>query len=131
MTDDLSMLDHARFISLTTFRKTGVGVPTPVWFATVGGSLVVVTTATAGKVKRVRNNGRAEFVRCSITGRVTAGSSPTTANAEVLTEGDDGYPVAIAALRAKYGFQFRWVFGSARKPKGTPGSRVILRVTPN
>ncbi len=130
MTDTLATLDRAKYISLTTFRKTGVGVPTAVWFAIVGGSLVVITTASAGKVKRVKNNGRAQFAKCSITGRVAAGVEPMDGTVEVLTEGDDGYPVAMAALRAKYGFQFRYVFGSASKPKGAPGSRVILRVTP-
>jgi PPOX class probable F420-dependent enzyme len=102
-----------------------------VWFAIVGGSLVVITTANAGKVKRVSNNGRAQFATCSITGRVATGVDPMDGTVEVLTEGDDGYPVAIATLRAKYGFQFRYVFGSESKPKGPPGSRVILRITPS
>jgi PPOX class probable F420-dependent enzyme len=130
VTDTLATLDRAKYISLTTFRKTGVGVPTAVWFAIMGGSLVVITSATAGKVKRARNKGRAQFVRCSMTGRVASRAVPVDGTVEVLTEGDDAYPGAMAALRAKYGVQFRYAFGSESKPKGAPGTRVILRITP-
>ena len=40
-------------IALTTFRKTGQAVTTPVWFAISGGTIYVETHADAGKLKRL------------------------------------------------------------------------------
>ena len=45
-----------KYISLTTFRKTGVGVATPVWFGEEDGKLYVMTRSDMGKTKRIRNN---------------------------------------------------------------------------
>jgi len=47
---------RSKYISLTTFRKDGGGVATPVWHAAKGDELFVVSDAGAWKVKRVRNN---------------------------------------------------------------------------
>jgi hypothetical protein len=47
------------YINLTTFRKIGQEVPTPVWFAEMDGKLYVFTGAQTGKAKRIRANGRA------------------------------------------------------------------------
>ena len=46
--DDLA---DEKFVSLTTFRKNGVGVPTPVWIGRDGDALVVTTPVGSGKVK--------------------------------------------------------------------------------
>jgi uncharacterized protein len=47
-----------QYISLETFRKTGEGVRTPVWFAQDGDRLFVFTQGNSGKVKRIRRSGR-------------------------------------------------------------------------
>ena len=52
-------LANAQYINLTTFRKSGVAVATPVWFAEHAGTLYVETTASTGKVKRIRHTSRA------------------------------------------------------------------------
>lgn len=57
-TADFATLQGKKYINLTTFRKSGVPVVTPVWFVQDGDQLYVMTTAGAGKVKRVRNNGQ-------------------------------------------------------------------------
>lgn len=44
-------LRHKRHIVLTTFRKNGEAVGTPVWFAERDGKLVVFTGANTGKAK--------------------------------------------------------------------------------
>ncbi len=41
-----------KYISLTTFRKNGVGVATPVWFGEEGDKLYVMTRSDMGKTKR-------------------------------------------------------------------------------
>jgi PPOX class probable F420-dependent enzyme len=63
---------HAqKYISLTTFRKTGVGVPTPVWFGEQDGKLYVMTRSDMGKAKRIRNNPQVKVAPCTIRGKVT------------------------------------------------------------
>ena len=57
----LLFLADEHFVSLTTFRKTGERVPTPVGIARDGEALLVTTPDGTGKVKRIRNNPRLEL----------------------------------------------------------------------
>jgi uncharacterized protein len=59
-----------KYISLTTFRKNGVGVSTPVWFGEEVGKLYVMTRSSMGKAKRIRNNPRVRVAPCTIRGKV-------------------------------------------------------------
>ncbi|MCU1270058.1 MAG: class probable F420-dependent enzyme Rv2061 family [Acidobacteriaceae bacterium] len=45
-----------KYICLITFRKSGVPVNTPVWFAELDAKLIVKTRIDSGKSKRIRNN---------------------------------------------------------------------------
>ncbi len=45
-----------RYLNLETYRRSGVGVRTPVWFAEQDGVLYIYTLADSGKAKRIRNN---------------------------------------------------------------------------
>jgi hypothetical protein len=66
-----SAIHGQKYISLTTFRKTGAGVPTPVWFGEEDGKLYVMTRSDMGKTKRVRNNRQVKVAPCTIRGKVT------------------------------------------------------------
>jgi len=68
-----------KYISLTTFRKNGVGVPTPVWFGESNGKLYVMTRSDMGKAKRLRNNPQVRVAPCTIRGKVTGPEFPATA----------------------------------------------------
>jgi PPOX class probable F420-dependent enzyme len=57
-------------MSLKTFRKTGEGVKTPVWFAEADGALYVTTLSTTGKAKRIRSIPRVRIVPCDRRGKV-------------------------------------------------------------
>jgi|SRR5579863_504198 len=59
-----------KYISLTTFRKNGAAVPTPVWFGEEGGKLYVMTRSDMGKTKRMRNNPQVRIAPCTIRGKV-------------------------------------------------------------
>jgi uncharacterized protein len=67
MPDAIAQFVSAKYLNLETFRKTGVGVHTPVWFAQ--GVLPAMTVfyvyseAGAGKVKRIRNNPKSALRR--------------------------------------------------------------------
>jgi hypothetical protein len=60
-----------RYISLATFRKTGVAVYTPIWFAEEGDKLYFMTNSKLGKVKRLRNNPQVKIAPCTIRGKIT------------------------------------------------------------
>ena len=61
----LQAFEKQAYLNLNTFRKTGTGVPTPVWFAEQDGVLYVRTIDGSGKVKRIRNNGRVRVAPCN------------------------------------------------------------------
>jgi PPOX class probable F420-dependent enzyme len=104
--DEASMaaLDRETYISLVTFRRSGRGVATPVWFAARNGKIYVFSEGTAGKVKRLRNDARIRIAPCNVRGTVRGawidGSGRRVDDAE-LVEG------AYRALLRKYGWQMR------------------------
>jgi uncharacterized protein len=68
-----------KYISLATFRKTGVPVYTPIWFAEENGRLYFMTSSTLGKYKRIRNNPKVRIAPCTIRGKITGPEFPATA----------------------------------------------------
>jgi PPOX class probable F420-dependent enzyme len=72
-------LEGEKYISLTTFRKNGAEVRTPVWFAEESGRLYVFSNPNAGKVKRIRNNPSVRLAACTFRGKITGAESGATA----------------------------------------------------
>jgi hypothetical protein len=72
-------LTQQQYINLETFRKSGVGVKTPVWFVQDGDILYVRTVANSGKVKRIRNNGQVNIAPCKGDGTLIGNWLPATA----------------------------------------------------
>jgi PPOX class probable F420-dependent enzyme len=66
--DEIARLDAGKYLLMTTFRRDGRPVPTPVWAARDGQSLVVWTVSDSWKVKRIRNNGTVRLAPCSMRG---------------------------------------------------------------
>jgi hypothetical protein len=71
-------------ISLTTYRKDGTPVATPVWHVCEGDKLTTVSSADAGKLKRLRRNPNVEVVACDFRGRIRPGSRPVKGTAVLL-----------------------------------------------
>ncbi len=87
-----------KYISLTTFRKTGVGVATPVWFGEQDGKLYIMTRSDMGKTKRIRNNPEVRVAPCTIRGKVTG--PEFAARARLLAR--EEFPAARKTLTRKY-----------------------------
>ena len=102
---DVAALDRQRYLALATFRRTGAGVRTPVWFAAMDGKIYVFTAGESGKVKRLRHSSRARVAPCDVRGEVRGAWWDGTAR--IVTE-PGVIERAHAALRAKYGWQ-AWV----------------------
>jgi uncharacterized protein len=93
-------LGREQCIALTTFRKTGQAVRTPVWFTISLGTIYVETHADAGKLKRLRHTARVALAPCTYSGKVTGAVS--AGKARILTEPEE-CTAASAALAKKYG----------------------------
>jgi PPOX class probable F420-dependent enzyme len=87
-----------RYISLTTFRKNGVAVRTPVWFGEGNSKLYVMTSSKLGKYKRIRNNGRVKIAPCTMRGKITGPEFSATARIMRAEE----FAAARQGINAKY-----------------------------
>ena len=121
-------LGNESFVSLTTFRKTGARVSTPVWIAREGETLVVTTPSASGKVKRLRNSSRVELQACSRMGTVVEGSPVISAVAEIV-EGPTAEKHIANVMRHKYRFEYRLTLLIERIVKRGAEERVMLRIT--
>ena len=70
MPDPIAQFASAKYLNLETFRKTGVGVCTPVWFAQENDIFYVYTLPDAGKTKRIRNNPKVRIAPCDMRGNL-------------------------------------------------------------
>jgi PPOX class probable F420-dependent enzyme len=75
-----------KYLSLTTYRRDGTPVSTPVWFVEDAGRLYATTAADSWKAKRLRRNPACLVAPCNARG-VPKGD-PTPATAEFLPEAE-------------------------------------------
>ncbi|HLZ26826.1 MAG TPA: PPOX class F420-dependent oxidoreductase [Chloroflexota bacterium] len=98
----LAGIERAHYLSLTTFRRGGAPVMTPVWFARVGQALYVITDDDTGKVKRIKNDPAVRVAPSTARGEPIGDTVPARARVLPVTEASPG----MRALSAKY----RWLF---------------------
>lgn len=115
----------ARYVALTTFRRDGTPVATPVWLAPRDGTLVVFTDRASGKVKRLRADARVRVAPCDWRGRVRGPALDATAE---LTDAAGTLGV-LAAIRARYGWQARLLlwFGARRGETVDSLAGIVIR----
>jgi PPOX class probable F420-dependent enzyme len=77
---------EGKYLSLTSFRRDGTGVATPVWFVRDDGRLLVETDGDSYKVKRIRRDAHVRVALCDARGRLRG--EPVDADAEILPEGE-------------------------------------------
>jgi PPOX class probable F420-dependent enzyme len=88
---------------LTTFRRNGIGVSTPVWTVRVSdGRVGMWTGAGTGKWKRMRNNPRVTIQACTARGKTRSTDPVLEGNAEIVDSGPL-FDEVQAKIRAKYG----------------------------
>src|ERR1700724_2527956 len=100
-----SELDRAKYISLTTFKRDGAAVSTPVWITGTEGRYVFTTGDKAWKTKRLLRNPSIEVRVCDIRGLVKPQATIHTGTGQVSSSIAD-VAAAERALSAKYGWQF-------------------------
>jgi uncharacterized protein len=97
-------LEQAKYISLTTFRKDGREVATPVWCVPLDGKLYIYTNGNMGKVKRIRATKRVRVAACNASGKVLGAASDGMGR--IVTE-PDLQARFYAAMVSKYGLVYR------------------------
>ncbi len=125
---DLAALGDEKFVSLTTFRKSGAAVETTVWIGRDGETLIVTTPSGSGKVKRLRNDERIALRPSSRRGKVDSSVPPVGAVAEVV-EGREAMYRLDSVMGAKYPLEYRLVMGIERLIRRGSPQRVMLRIT--
>jgi len=100
MPDAVAQFADAKYLNLETFRKTGVGVRTPVWFAQDKDMFYIYTLPDAGKTKRIRNNPKVRVAPCDMRGNLRG--AWVEARARTCDEPEAGHGQQL--LRRKYGW---------------------------
>ncbi|WP_441246772.1 PPOX class F420-dependent oxidoreductase [Kitasatospora sp. McL0602] len=120
----LEQLSTGKYLLVTTFKKDGTGVPTPVWVVRDGSALGIWTVADSWKVKRIRNRPDVLVGPCDVRGNPTGPQTPATA--ELCA------PAATVEyrklLQRKYGLVGRLTLLGSRLRRG-PAGTVAIRIT--
>ena len=123
----ISELGKGQYLLLTTFRKDGTAVPTPVW-VTPGDSDEVIYAWSAketGKVKRIRRSGDVEIGACDVRGNPKGES--IKARARLLD--DDASDDVRARIVSKYGISGWLTMTGSKIRRGRTGT-IGIEITP-
>ncbi|MFF1921867.1 PPOX class F420-dependent oxidoreductase [Streptomyces sp. NPDC058221] len=102
----MSLQEFARseYVSLTTYRKNGTPVATPVWAAVDGAELLVWTKTDSWKVKRLRNDSRVVVTVCDVRGRIAPDAPSAEGTGRLLDAG--GTAGVRRAIARKYTWKY-------------------------
>jgi len=120
----LERLGAGNYLLITSYRRNGTPVATPVWVVRDGDTLGVWTVAESWKVKRIRARGDVLVGSCDVRGNPTGDQVPATA------EITDAATVARyrKLLARKYGILGRLTLLGSKLRRGVDGT-VGVRVT--
>lgn len=97
----LDVISKLQYVSLTTFRRSGEPVATPMWIARSGDEVVVISLDDVGKTKRLAHSPRVELRPCDVRGRVPEGAPVWHGTARVVRD-REGLDEVRRAMSAKY-----------------------------
>ncbi|MFF2520916.1 PPOX class F420-dependent oxidoreductase [Streptomyces liangshanensis] len=120
----LERLASGKYLLVTTFRRDGRHVPTPVWVIRDGDALGIWTVADSGKAKRIRNRSDVLVGACDIRGNPSGEQVPGQA---VFVDGPQTKRYRGLVGR-KYGLAGRLTVLGSRLRRGSEGS-VGIRIT--
>jgi PPOX class probable F420-dependent enzyme len=99
VTTEFDRVSSAKYVLLTTFRKDGTPVATPLWAAADGDRLLMWTVTDSYKVKRIRRNPEVTVAACDARGKPKGPEVP--ARAVILDAADTDHTRDVIAR--KYG----------------------------
>ena len=121
--------NQENYINLSTRKRDGSSVNTPVWFAQEGetNSYYVYSLDNSGKVKRIRNFPDVKVATCNFSGKLKG--VWIDAKADLVGESEN-IKIAYACLMSKYRIRF-WIGDFFSWMKGTYHRRQIIRFSIN
>jgi PPOX class probable F420-dependent enzyme len=108
----------ASYALVTTYRRDGSAVPTPVWVVRDGDGVAIWTVTGSGKVKRIRRNATVQIGPCDVRGTPTGDQVP--GRATILDAA--GSARVRDLLRRKYGLLGRITLWGSRIRRGANGT---------
>lgn len=124
---NLNQFKDQDFLSLETFRKNGIGVKSPVWFAEEDNILYMWTVGESAKIKRIRNNPQVKIAPCKRFGEVTGEWVEAHASIDDSTAAVQ-HVEKLLRKRIGLGFiLFQFIDGLRDRQKGS--HRVCLKVS--
>jgi uncharacterized protein len=126
-----SAFHEQKYLNLETFKKSGQGIKTPVWFAadpnvdikSDAARLFVYTIGVSGKVKRIRNNGHVKIAPCTVRGQVIGPWQD--ARAQIITGEEAVRGMALIDKKYSPWTHILHFFANFR-----PRPRVVMSITP-
>jgi uncharacterized protein len=122
-----------KYLSLTTYKRDGSPVSTPVWFVEEGGRLFVTTSADSYKAKRLRRNPAAMVAPCTARGALKA--EPVPARVEFVPAAEHARIDRL--MSEKYRVDrililplYRLLMKLRGKPASEAGTGAYLAITP-
>ncbi|HEY1974823.1 MAG TPA: PPOX class F420-dependent oxidoreductase [Pseudonocardia sp.] len=122
--DEIARLSKGSYVLLTTFRRDGRAVPTPVWLAREADALLVWSGEEAGKVKRIRRSPEVRLAPCNSRGKPTG--PEVAGHAELL--GPEESLRARAVVLRRYGL-LGWLTGLGSRIRHGRPSGAGIRIT--
>jgi hypothetical protein len=124
-------LGDEKYILLTTFRRDGTAVATPVWAVKLDDERIGFWTSSgSGKAKRLAHTERVTVTACDARGRVSAGAEVVDATARLVT-GSELEEIRKRVV-AKYGLMTKFtkflatVAGTVRGKRIPYGDRGVV-----
>lgn len=117
----LNDFSSVQYINLITYRRDSTPVSTAVWVVGIENALYITTGKVAGKVKRVRNNGKATIHETNQSGsqKLSEDLNLQASIVEDPVEKQEG----IEAIMKKYGLMAKMMM------RGPDEGRAIIKLT--
>lgn len=118
-------LFESNYLSLSTLKRNGQWVDTPVWFAGDDTTVYIFSAGQAGKVKRLRNFTEVRVAPCTVLGKKLGAELEGQAT---LLNDEVSIHRAHQALLYRFGWQMRWT-DLLSKLSGKFSKRQYIKVT--
>ena len=120
-----------KYLSVTSFKRDGTGVATPVWFVADNGNLLFETDADSYKVKRIRRDPHVRIAVCDARGRLRGDA--VDAEARILPESERKRVERLIARKYRIDrFTVLPIYQLVTRLRGTraQGGPLALAITP-
>ncbi|MFC0439961.1 PPOX class F420-dependent oxidoreductase [Kutzneria buriramensis] len=122
----IARIAASRNVRLTTFRKDGRAVATPVGGVVSDGTLYILSYADTGKLKRLRNNSRVTVAPCDSAGAIPAGAATIAGVGRILDADETQQAYRLMARKTPLARLVHAWYAVRRKPDPWVGVEVTF-----